>query len=267
MHPPQSRSATSSRDNAGRFAGKVALVTGGASGIGAAVARQLVGEGAFVWIADREGKKAEETAATLGNTHAFQLDVTEDQSWADCMAHVLAESQQLDVLVNAAGISTTAGKAGVREVSLEDWRAVFRVNVEGTLLGCQYAMRLMGARGGAIVNVSSTTAECPTATLAAYGASKAAVLQLTKSVAAACAMERLPIRCNAVMPGMTETPMISGMAPQYKQSWESQIPLGRFAQPEEVAGVIAFLASDAASYVNGAGYLVDGGLIARPVVS
>jgi NAD(P)-dependent dehydrogenase (short-subunit alcohol dehydrogenase family) len=241
-------------------------VTGGASGIGAATAQLLVREGAFVWIADRDFGRAEETAATLGSAGAFALDVASNEEWAASMARFIAGSRTLDVLINAAGISATSGKANVCEVGIEDWRAVFRVNVEGTLLGCQHAMRIMGSRGGAIVNISSTTALAPTATLAAYGASKAAVLQLTKSVAAACAIEGLPIRCNAVMPGMTDTPMISAMARDYRRSWEAQIPLGRFARPEEVAEVVAFLASDAASYVNGAGYLVDGGLIARPVV-
>lgn len=258
--------SASQPDRPRRFAGKTALVTGGASGIGAATAQLFAREGAFVWIADRDAARAEGAAATLGSAAALVLDVVSDEQWASCMARIGAVSRTLDILVNAAGISTAAGKPGVRDVGIDDWRAVFRVNVEGTLLGCQHAMRTMGARGGAIVNISSTTALAPTATLAAYGASKAAVLQLTKSIAAACAIDGLPIRCNAVMPGMTDTPMVSAMPPAYRRSWEAQIPLGRYARPEEIAEVIAFLASDAASYVNGAGYLADGGLIARPVV-
>lgn len=251
--------------NAGRFAGQVALVTGGASGIGAAVAALLVRQGAVVWIADRNRNRAEETAEAL-TARAILLDVTDAVSWRRCMERVLDESKALDILVNAAGISVASGKAGLREVSIEDWRAVFSVNVEGTLLGCQHAIAAMESRGGCIVNVSSTTAAAPTPTLAAYGASKAAVLQLTKSVAATCALAKLPIRCNAVLPGMTETPLIAGMSPEYRRSWEQQIPLQRFATPVEVAEVIAFLASSAASYVNGAGYVVDGGLLARPTV-
>ena len=220
-----------------RFAGKVALITGGASGIGAATASLLVRDGARVWIADRDLGRAEETAAALGAA-ALKLDVAQDQEWSSCMSEVLKQSSSLDILINAAGISTTGGKAKVCDVSIDDWRAVFRVNVEGTLLGCQHAMRTMQSRGGAIVNISSTTALSPTATLAAYGASKAAVLQLTKSVAAACALEGLPIRCNAVLPGMTDTPLISGMAPDYRSTWEAQIPAGRFAAPQEVAEVV-----------------------------
>lgn len=252
--------------NSYRFANKTALITGGASGIGAATARLLAREGAVVWIADRNIDQAEETAAALGPANAIALDVTEDSQWHDCMARVLERSQSLDILINAAGISTVSAKAGVRDVAIADWRAVYRVNVEGTLLGCQHAMRAMNSRGGSIVNISSTSALCPSPILAAYGASKAAVLQLTKTVAAACALEKLPIRCNAVMPGMTDTPLIAGMSSNYKQSWQEQIPLQRFAIAEEVAEVIAFLASDAASYVNGAGYLVDGGLMSRPIV-
>lgn len=253
-------------DNSQRFGGKVALITGGASGIGAATASLLVKGGARVWIADRNTTRAEETAASLGAAGALTLDVAQDRDWARCVSDVLDRSGALDILINAAGVSAAGSKANVRDVSIDDWRAVFCINVEGTLLGCQHAMRAMKSRGGAIVNISSTTALCPTATLAAYGASKAAVLQLTKSVAAACALDGLAIRCNAVLPGMTDTPLISGMAPDYQGAWQAQIPAGRFAAAHEVAEVVAFLASDAASYVNGAGYLVDGGLMARPVV-
>jgi len=253
-------------DSSKRFAGKVALITGGASGIGAATAALLIRDGARVWIADRDSSRAEETAAALG-AGAVKLDVTQDREWTSCMSELLEQAGSLDILVNAAGISGAGGKANVRDVDIDEWRAVFSINVEGTLLGCQHAMRAMQSRGGSIVNISSTTALCPTATLAAYGASKAAVLQLTKSVAASCALNGLPIRCNAVLPGMTDTPLISNMAPDYQRAWESQIPAGRFAAPHEVAEVVAFLASDAASYVNGAEYLVDGGLMARPVVT
>jgi NAD(P)-dependent dehydrogenase (short-subunit alcohol dehydrogenase family) len=124
----------------------------------------------------------------------------------------------------------------------------------------------MGGRGGSIVNVASTTALAPTATLAAYGASKAAVLQLTKSVAAACASNRWPIRCNAVLPGMADTAMTRSMPAAYRKKWEAQIPAERFADPSEIARAIAFLAGDGASYVNGTGLVVDGGLLNRAIV-
>ena len=250
-----------------RFTGKVALVTGAASGIGAAVARLLACDGAFVWCADLDPIAAEGVVGSRLSAKVLRLDVVDNRDWVDAMARVTAESGKLDILVNAAGISKIGNSAGVLDVNLDDWQAVFRINVDGTLLGCQHAIRTMQRAGGVIVNISSTTALAPTHTLAAYGASKAAVLQLTKSLAAACAIDGLPVRCNAVLPGMTDTPMTSSMTPAYKSAWEKQIPLKRFAKPEEIAEVIAFLASDAASYVNGAGYLIDGGLIARPVVS
>lgn len=245
----------------GAFSGRVALITGGASGIGAATAGLLAARGATVWIADRDLSAAEVRAQAIG-AKPVALDVTSPEAWELAMARV----GTLDILVNAAGISRDAGAADVAHVSLASWRAVFAVNVEGALLGCQHATRVMGARGGAIVNIASTTARSPSATLAAYGASKAAVLQLTISVAAACAVAGLPIRCNAVLPGMTNTPMVAALPPAARAAWEAQIPLGRFANPDEVAEVIAFLASDAASHVNAAEYRVDGGLLQRPVI-
>jgi 3(or 17)beta-hydroxysteroid dehydrogenase len=237
------------------FVGKVALITGGGSGIGLATAELLEQRGATVWTAD------------LKNA-TFVLDVTDEGCWRDTMSAVLARSGVLDILVNAAGISRNSDEDhGVSAASLDDWRRIFAVNVEGTFLGCQAAMRAMGRRGGAIVNISSTTALAPTATLAAYGASKAAVLQLTKSVAAACAIAHLPIRCNAMLPGMADTAMTSAMPPAYREKWKAQIPAGRFADSAEIADAIAFLASDRATYVNGTGLVVDGGLLARPIVS
>ena len=248
-----------------RFDGRTALVTGAASGIGAATATLLARDGASVWVADRDEPAARVTAEAIGGT-ALALDVTSPDAWEAAMARVPKEGANLDILVNAAGISRDAGVADVAQVSLASWRAVFAVNVEGALLGCQHAMRVMGGRNGAIVNIASTTARSPSATLAAYGASKAAVLQLTTSVAAACAVAGLPIRCNAVLPGMTDTPLVAALSPDVRAAWEAQIPLGRFARADEVAEVIAFLASDAASHVNAAGYRVDGGLLQRPVI-
>lgn len=244
---------------------KIAIVTGAASGIGAATATVLATRGAFVWVADRDLVSAEALVTRIGGA-AVELDVRSSASWTAAMDRICTHSTEISVLVNAAGVSRTPAAADILDVELAAWRDVFAVNVEGTLIGCQQAMRAMGTKGGAIVNVSSTTALSPTATLAAYGASKAAVHQLTKSVAAACAIRGLPIRCNAVLPGMTDTPMMASMPAGIKALWEAQIPLGRFAAAEEIANTIAFLASDEASYVNGAALLVDGALLARPIV-
>lgn len=248
------------------FRGKVALVTGAGAGIGAATAALLAKQGAQTWFADRVGEAAAARASAHRGAHSLALDVTRDADWENAMAMISGQAGRLDILVNAAGISRTDGDARIAEVAIDDWRRVFAVNVEGTLLGCQYAMRMMAFSGGAIVNVSSTTALAPTASLGAYGASKAAVLQLTKSVATACSLAGLPIRCNAVLPGMTDTAMIGGMPSGDREKWEQQIPAGRFAEPGEIAAVIAFLASPEAAYVNGAGFLADGGLTSRPVL-
>lgn len=245
---------------------KVALVTGGSSGIGRAAATLLHARGAIPWIADIDIDRATAAAWELGG-RALLLDVRDAVHWGAAIDVILSRSGRLDVLINAAGISRTPAVADVLETTLDDWRTVFAVNVEGTLLGAQHAVRAMGERGGAIVNISSTTANAPTVPLGAYGASKAAVLQLTKSIAAACAARGFPIRCNAVLPGMTETPMTAGMPLDYKAAWEAQIPLKRFASSDEVAEAIVFLAGDGASYINGTGLLVDGGLTARPVVA
>ena len=236
----------------------VALVTGAASGIGAATVRILTAQGYRVWSADLRDSSPAGTP--------LALDVTDATQWASAMSRVQDQEGVLDVLVNAAGISRTSAAADVLDADLDGWRHVFAVNVEGVMLGCRSAISVMGARGGAIVNVSSTTALSPTPTLGAYGASKAAVLQLTKSVAAACALRKLPIRCNAVLPGMTETPMIAAMPPVARKAWEEQIPAGRFADPEEIADAIAFLVSPQAKYINGSGLAVDGGLLSRPII-
>jgi len=245
------------------MAGKVALVTGAASGIGAATAKLLAERGAFVWCADLRADACGSVRSGLAAGDAIALDVRDAAAWQAAEARI----GRLDILVNAAGISRTTNPAAIAEVALDDWRAIFAVNVEGTLLGCQAAMRLMARKGGAIVNIASTAGIAPSATLGAYGASKAAVAQMTRSVAAACATQGLAIRCNAVQPGMAETPMTAAMTDDYRRAWEAQIPAHRFARAEEVAQAICFLASDAASYINGEALLVDGGLMNRAVVS
>jgi 3(or 17)beta-hydroxysteroid dehydrogenase len=241
------------------FTGKTAIVTGGASGLGAATARLLAECGADVWIADLT------VAEAAPGVRAVHLDVTSEASWSQAVAQVVAASGRLDVLVNAAGITGGGPGANIAEVGLEAWRRVFAVNVEGVLLGCQAAMRVMET--GAIVNICSTAGLSPSPALGAYGASKAAVHQLTLSVAAQCAASKPGVRCNMVVPGMAQTPMTAGFDPVYREAWEAQIPLHRFGEAPEIAQAIVFLASDAASYITGTALRVDGGLLSRPVIA
>lgn len=240
----------------GRFEGKVAVVTGAASGIGAATAAELERDGATVWRAVLSPPRA---------PRACRLDVTEAASWSALVAAVIAAGDGWHILVNAAGIASGGGPQDVAAIELQGWRRVFAVNVEGTLVGCQQALAVMGA-DAAIVNIASTAGVAPSPALAAYGASKAAVIQLTRSVAAAGAARTPPVRCNAVVPGMAQTAMTAGMDEGYRSAWTRQIPARRFGTAGEVAAVICFLASDAAAYVTGSAWRVDGGMLARPVI-
>ncbi len=248
-----------------QFEGKVAIVTGGASGIGAATAELLSHQGARVWLADRNREGTEGLREKLGAaTAAIELDVTSESAWRRAISQVMTASGRIDVLVNAAGISRIGRPIEIEHLTLDEWRAVLAVNLDGTFLGCKSAIpALRQSGGGAIVNIASTVADAGSPTLAAYGASKAGVLQLTKSVAIYCTLRGDAIRCNAVLPGMTDTAMNAGMPPAAREAWQQQIPMHRFGRANEVAAAIAFLASDASSYVNGAGLVVDGGFQAR----
>jgi len=252
----------------GRLAGKAAFVTGGASGIGRAIAERFVAEGARVAVADRDEPGARQVAASLGAAAlAVPLDVTDEAAWIAALETVAAAFGRLDILVNNAGI----GPLGtIEKTSLEEWRRVHAVNLDGVFLGCKHALpHLRRAGGGSIVNMSSVAGLIGTPTLVAYGSSKAAVRMLTKSVALHCARRRDGIRCNSIHPVFTETPMVAAMIGVAREPAEArgalaaQIPLGRLGRPEEVAAMAVWLASDEASLVTGAEFVIDGGLTAQ----
>ncbi|MEM7407942.1 MAG: glucose 1-dehydrogenase [Pseudomonadota bacterium] len=253
-----------------RVKDKVVLVTGAAAGIGKATAALLHREGATVIVSDLNGEAASALASELGdNCTAFAHDVCEDSAWHHVVDATVAEHGRLDVLVNNAGILATAGSQTVEDTSLEQWRTVQQVNVEGVMLGCQHAVRVMRERGGSIVNLSSVAAILATPHIFAYGASKGAVRQLTKSVAAHCGRMGYGIRCNSVHPGVIETQMGDavfalggGDAEQLKATRTAMVPLGRFGVPDDVANCVLFLASDDAAYVTAAELVVDGGYTA-----
>ena len=264
----------------GRLQGKVALVTGAARGIGAAIAERFVGEGARVFVSDLDAAAARLTARRL-EMPAVALDVREEMAWVAAMAQVLDVAGRLDVLVNNAGITGLEADANAptalrrhdpEHASLVDWQAVHRTNLDGVFLGCKHGLQAMrrhpaGARGS-IVNIASRSGMVGVPAAAAYASSKAAVINHTRTVALYCAEQGLAIRCNAILPGAVLTPMwepMLGDGPDRAARMAAlvdDVPLRRFGLPQEVAAVALLLASDESAYVTGAAMPVDGGLLA-----
>jgi NAD(P)-dependent dehydrogenase (short-subunit alcohol dehydrogenase family) len=246
-----------------RFAGKVAVVTGGASGIGRATVERLASEGASVVVVDRDARQGSELVAAPEKDGATALfvctSVTDEAEVISLYEKVHAVYGRVDVLVNCAGI---ARESYGETTSLEDWRAVLDVNLGGVFLMSKHAIApLRAAGGGAIVNVGSILSSVGTPGGASYVASKHAVEGLTKAFALEHATEG--IRVNAVCPGYVHTPLIQQDLDASPGLLESMHPMGRLAEPSEIAAVIAFMASDDASFVTGASYLVDGGYTAQ----
>jgi NAD(P)-dependent dehydrogenase (short-subunit alcohol dehydrogenase family) len=249
----------------GRLAGKAALVTGAASGIGRATAALFHAEGAKVAATDRnEAGLAELTdVADLILTQ----DVTDEARWREVVDRVVAAFGRLDILVNSAGIAL---KGNIETATLDEWRKTHAVNVEGTFLGCREAIRVIkGTGGGSIVNLSSVAGVIGDAQSAAYCASKGAVRLLTKSAALHCARAGYNIRLNSVHPSFADTPMVqeaiaSAKNPErVREGLMRASPMGRMGRAEEVAQAILYLASDESSFTTGIELMVDGGLTAQ----
>jgi 3(or 17)beta-hydroxysteroid dehydrogenase len=250
--------------NASRLAGKVAIVTGGASGIGQATWRKFVLEGARVVVTDiSETDRGEE--ASLCSEAVFQRhDVRRLEDWREIVALTLSRFGRIDVLVNSAGILR---EGTVEDTTLADWRDVLAVNLDGTFYGCRSVIPAMQeAGGGSIINLSSVSGIKADATLVAYDASKGAVRALTKEVAVYCARRGYSIRCNSVHPGIVDTGMVGKFFETAKLStreeWSASQPISRPVKPQEVAEMITFLASAEASFVTGAEFVIDGGMTA-----
>lgn len=255
-----------------RVAGRIAFVTGAASGIGRAIARALAEQGATVMIGDIEETAALAVVAEIvddgGTAEAVGLDVTEEDQWAAVLDDARRRHGRLDVLVNNAGI--LGGDGSIEDLSLDTWRRIQAVNAEGVMLGCKHGVRVMKAsgNGGSIVNISSVAGIVGAPHLAAYCASKGAVRMLTKSVALHCARKGYGIRCNSVHPSYTDTPMVDRMVDAHRDptriraALQGASPLGRLGAPADVAGAVLYLASDDAAFVTGAEIVVDGGVTA-----
>lgn len=238
-----------------RFSGTSALVTGAASGIGAAVARRLSTEGAQVILADVDLDAAEVLARELGpHTRALRLDVRDEEQVAPAMT-------DLDVLINVAGVGSTTAAP---DTSLEVWENVFAVNARGTFLCCKHAIPGMAARGGgSIVNVASVAALVGLRNRAAYCASKGAVVALTRALAIDHVADG--IRVNAVCPGTVDSPWVRRLVEESGESLDAlreRQPMGRLGTPEEIAEAVAYLASDRAAFATGTVFVIDGGLTA-----
>jgi 3(or 17)beta-hydroxysteroid dehydrogenase len=251
----------------GRVQDKVALVTGAASGIGLATAKLLLDEGAKVVLTDLVKPPAEAAImATAQRLSRQALDVRREEDWIAVTETAVAEFGRIDILVNGAGVALLKD---IEATTLEEWRDLMAVNLDGTFLGCKHAIRVMKERGGgSIINISSVAGLVGAGSLAAYGASKGGVRLLTKSVALYCARKGYNIRCNSVHPSFVETPMLRAMTAgardprKLENNFINAAPLGRLAQPIEVARTIVFLASDDSSFTTGAELAVDGGLTA-----
>jgi meso-butanediol dehydrogenase / (S,S)-butanediol dehydrogenase / diacetyl reductase len=246
-----------------RFENKTVVVTGGASGIGLATVRRFHAEGANVVIAGRNGDAAERIAQELGQHRCFAaaVDVSDYDAVDALMRRAVDRFGSLDVVVNNAGV---ASFGAAPDVSIEAWREVIDVDLGGVFHGCKAAIPLMRRQGGGVlVNTASASGLAGEYGAVAYSAAKAGVINFTRAAALDHAEEG--IRVNAVCPGPIDTPLIAGVSaiPAMEAQWLACIPMGRLGRPEEIAAVIAFLASDDASFMTGAAVSVDGGLMAH----
>lgn len=246
-----------------RFAGRVALVTGGGSGIGRAIALRLAAEGAETWILERQPEAAAAVAAEIAAAGGQARTVAADVADPGAMAAALAAPPRLDVLVNNAGISHVGD---VLATTPEDLDRLYQVNVKGVYHGLHFGVpRLLAGGGGVICNLASIVSKIAVVDRFAYGMTKGAVLAMTLSVARDFVGRGL--RCNCVCPARVHTPFVDGFVARHYPGREQEMlarlaaaqPIGRMGRPEEVAALVAFLCSDEAAFITGSAYDIDGG--------
>ncbi len=252
-----------------RLQGKIALVSGAARGLGAAIAERFAEEGASVVIGDIRREQAKEVTTRLQrsgwNAACVELDVSDEKSWLAAFEAVRALFGPVDILVNNAGIAMLGS---IEETSFEDWRRIMAVNLDGVFLGTKAAVAEMGTRGGSIVNISSIRALVADPDSIAYDASKGGVLSLTRSAAVHCARQGYGIRINSLHPGYVMTDMIAeataelGEVPELLSSIRDAHPIGRTGTAREIADAALFLASSEAAFMVGSALVVDGGYTA-----
>jgi NAD(P)-dependent dehydrogenase (short-subunit alcohol dehydrogenase family) len=254
-----------------RLAGKKAFITGAAQGLGASIAERFAAEGARVALADINLAGAEALAAKLNAAHgaetagAHQLDVVDEAQWTQALSAADAAMGGLSVLVNNAGIGA---QGNVEACDFAEWKRVMSVNVDSVFLGAKHALKYMRAhQPGAIVNISSIAGLIANENYPAYNASKAAVWLLSKSIALHCARAGLDIRSNSVHPAFIDTPILDPLRERYGKTeiearLAAQIPPKRLGEPQDVANMVVFLASDESRFVTAAEFKVDGGVSA-----
>ena len=244
----------------GRVAGKVAIVTGGASGMGKADAILLAREGASVVIADLNEVDGQAIAESIGDNALFlRLDVSDEDNWKSVIAATVEKFGRLDILVNNAGMIMLGN---IVDTELADWRKINAVNSDGVFLGCKHAIPVMTeSGGGSIINMSSVAAIHGQSFVAAYSASKGAVRSLTKSIAMYCKEQKNGIRCNSVHPDGVKTPMVVKVALGKDVATQEDLDMvggfGNMCEPEEIASLVLYLASDESRFVNGSEMLID----------
>ena len=250
----------------GRVSGKVAIVTGGASGVGKDDAILLVKEGAKVVLTDLNEKDGNAVAAQIGDNALFvKHDISSEDGWKEVIARTEEKFGGIDILVNNAAI-LIAGT--IEDTTLENWQKIQRVNSDGYFLGCKYGYAAMRKRGGgSIVNMSSMAGIGGVSSFCAYSASKGAVAALTRSIAAYSRFHQIPIRCNSIHPDGIKTPMVFNLPRDPKKPLtvregnDAKRLMARFCEPTDIANLVLFLASDESRFINGSEYRIDNGYL------